>query len=181
MLAGRRLTGRNGDKNARRAWPIKQRRQRLDLRWWGQHWKDPVICPVCKTTDWSLASHLVNVQRFATDANASNTPTYPHIIVTCKFCAHSMFFNAVQIGIAAPLARQPTAGAANSDFVAKVNEMGQGGIVGLTRELGGFNQETRLRWRRLWPVTGSLTDVFAEYGRCSLCSRKRCLSTGGTM
>jgi len=104
-------------------------------RWWGQHWKDPVICPVCKTTDWSLASHLVNVQRFATDANASNTPTYPHIIVTCKFCAHSMFFNAVQIGIAAPLARQPTAGAANSDFVAKVNEMGQGGIVGLTRSL----------------------------------------------
>jgi hypothetical protein len=71
-------------------------------RWWDQHWKDPVICAVCKTTDWSLTSHLVNVQRFATDANASNPPTYPHIIVTCKLCAHSMFFNALQIGIAAP-------------------------------------------------------------------------------
>jgi hypothetical protein len=46
-------------------------------RWWDQHWKEPVICPVCKTTDWSLSSHFVNIQRFATDANASNTPTYP--------------------------------------------------------------------------------------------------------
>jgi hypothetical protein len=136
MLAGRRLTGRSGDNNARRAWPIKQRRQRHDSTLVEPALERPGnICPVCKTTDWSLTSHLVNVQRFATDANASNTPTYPHIIVTCKFCAHSMFFNAVQIGIAAPPARQPTAGAASSDFVAKVNEMGQEGIVGLTRSL----------------------------------------------
>lgn len=70
-------------------------------RWWSQHWQDPVTCPVCKTTDWVIAGHLVNIQRHPADANASNTPTYPHIIVTCKLCAHSMFFNAVQIGIAA--------------------------------------------------------------------------------
>jgi hypothetical protein len=76
-------------------------------RWWDQHWKDPVICPVCKTGDWKIAGHIVNIQSEA-DVNASNTPSYPHIIVTCKFCAHSMFFDAVQIGIAA---RQPTVGA----------------------------------------------------------------------
>ena len=99
-------------------------------RWWDQHWKEPVICPVCKTTDWSLSSHLANVQRFATDANASNTPTYPHIIITCKSCAHSIFFNAVQIGIAAPPARQR-----GSDLVAKVDEKGQEGILGLQRSL----------------------------------------------
>jgi hypothetical protein len=99
-------------------------------RWWDQHWKDPVICPVCKTTDWSLSSHLVNIQRFATDANADNTPTYPHIIITCKFCAHSIFFNAMQIGIAAPPARQRA-----PDLVAKVDEMGQGSILGLQQSL----------------------------------------------
>jgi hypothetical protein len=101
-------------------------------RWWGQHSKDSVICPVCKTTDWKIAGHLVNIQSDAADANASNTPTYPYIIVICKLCAHSMFFNAVQIGIAAtdvPPARQPTAGAAAPDL------MGQGGILGLTRGL----------------------------------------------
>jgi hypothetical protein len=95
-------------------------------RWWDLRWQDPVICPVCKRTDWSLTSHLVNVQRFATDANASNAPAYPHIIITCKFCAHSMFFNAVQIGIAAtdvPTTRQATTGAADSDLI------GQRGVL----------------------------------------------------
>jgi len=81
-------------------------------RWWGQHSKDQVICPVCKTTDWKIAEHLVNIQTHAADANVGNTTPYPHIIVTCKFCAHSMFFNAAQIGIAAidmPPARKPNA------------------------------------------------------------------------
>jgi predicted nucleic-acid-binding Zn-ribbon protein len=70
-------------------------------RWWGQHSKDSVICPICKTTNWKIARHLVNIQSDVADANASKAPTYPHIIVTCKSCAYSMFFNAVQIGIAA--------------------------------------------------------------------------------
>ena len=99
-------------------------------RWWDLRWQDPVICPVCKKTDWSLTSHLVNVQRFATDADASNAPICPHIIITCKFCAHSMFFNAVQIGVAAPPARQRA-----SDLVAKVNEIGEGSIFGLQQSL----------------------------------------------
>ena len=99
-------------------------------RWWDLRWQDPVICPVCKKTDWLLTSHLVNVQRFATDADASNAPICPHIIITCKFCAHSMFFNAVQIGVAAPPARQRA-----SDLVAKVNEIGEGSILGLQQSL----------------------------------------------
>ena len=99
-------------------------------RWWDLRWQDPVICPVCKKTDWSLTSHLVNVQRFATNADASNAPICPHIIITCKFCAHSMFFNAVQIGVAVPPARQRA-----SDLVAKVNEIGEGSILGLQQSL----------------------------------------------
>jgi hypothetical protein len=67
--------------------------------WWNQHWKGPVTCPVCKTTEWTVAPHVVNIQRHAIDATVANTVSYPHILVTCKSCAHSMFFNAVQIGI----------------------------------------------------------------------------------
>ena len=99
-------------------------------RWWDLRWQDPVICPVCKKSDWSLTSHLVNVQRFATNADASNAPICPHIIITCKFCAHSMFFNAVQIGVAAPPARQRA-----PDLVAKVSEIGEGSILGLQQSL----------------------------------------------
>jgi len=99
-------------------------------RWWSQHSKDSVICPVCKTTNWRISPHLVSIESDAADTNASTAPTYPHIIFTCNFCAHSMFFNAVQIGIPAtyvPPARQPTVGAAASDVT--------GGILGLQRNL----------------------------------------------
>jgi hypothetical protein len=97
-------------------------------RWWSQHSKDSVICPVCNTDGWKVTGHLVNIQTHAADATAGNT-AYPHIIVTCKFCAHSMFFNAVQIGIAVPPARRSTADAAASDLT------GQGGIRELTQSL----------------------------------------------
>jgi hypothetical protein len=70
--------------------------------WWNLHWKSPVTCPVCKTLEWTVAPHVVNIQRHAIDAAVGNTVSYPHIVVTCKSCAHSMFFNAVQIGVSAP-------------------------------------------------------------------------------
>jgi hypothetical protein len=70
-------------------------------RWWSQHWQAPVICPVCKTSDWITAPHVMNVTRHAADAYVTDTVSYPHIVVSCKKCAHSMFFNAVAIGVAA--------------------------------------------------------------------------------
>jgi hypothetical protein len=74
-------------------------------RWWDQHSKEPVVCPVCKTSDWKIIGRLVNDERPTADAAASDTPSHPHIIISCKFCAHAMFFDAVQIGITAiPLA-----------------------------------------------------------------------------
>lgn len=76
-------------------------------QWWSSHWKAPVVCPVCKTSEWGQAAHVVNFQRYAVDAFAPNTVSYPHIVVSCKSCGHSMFFNAVQIGVAAP-APQPS-------------------------------------------------------------------------
>jgi hypothetical protein len=101
----------------------------LIQRWWNQHSNDQVICPVCKTTSWKTAAHLVNIQSYAPDANSRNTPTYPHIIVTCKLCAHSMFFNAVQIGIAPQIHRW------RSRF-----RLGTEGHSWAYSELGGFNQ-----------------------------------------
>jgi hypothetical protein len=70
-------------------------------RWWVQQWKAPVVCPVCKTSEWTQAPHVVNIPRHAVDAYVADTINYPHIAVTCNSCAHSMFFNAVQIGVSA--------------------------------------------------------------------------------
>jgi hypothetical protein len=70
-------------------------------KWWLGHWKAPVVCPVCKTTEWTQGPHVVNIARHAVDGFAPNTISYPHIVVTCQSCAHSMFFNAVQMGVSA--------------------------------------------------------------------------------
>jgi len=78
--------------------------------WWSKHWSAPVICPVCKTSEWVLADHVVNIVRHGTDAQVG--ASYPHIIVGCKTCAHAMFFNAVSIGVAVawePLQQPQTA------------------------------------------------------------------------
>jgi hypothetical protein len=66
--------------------------------WWGQHWKSPVICPVCKTDSWALGAHVVNVPRHGTDAFMAEA--YPQLLVGCRTCGHTMFFNAVSIGVA---------------------------------------------------------------------------------
>jgi hypothetical protein len=95
-------------------------------RWWTQHWKEPVVCPVCKTTEWTTAPHVVNFLRHAVDAAVNNTVSYPHIVVTCQSCAHSMFFNAVQIGVSP--ARQPESALSRA---IGVNTEAMGGILGL--------------------------------------------------
>jgi hypothetical protein len=71
-------------------------------RWWKETWKAPVVCPVCKTREWSVGDHLVNIQRYAVDAAAPNTETYPQIMVSCKKCSHAMFFSAVRMGVSPP-------------------------------------------------------------------------------
>jgi hypothetical protein len=71
-------------------------------RWWTGRWKNPVICPVCKTTEWWLAEHVVNFNRHAPDRWEPESVSYPHIMVGCKTCFHTMFFNAVAVGVSPP-------------------------------------------------------------------------------
>lgn len=70
-----------------------------------RHWKGEVPCPVCKNaTSWSTAEHVVQSYRWANNQFAA--PTYPFIPVICTNCGHTMFFNAVVIGVV-PLASPP--------------------------------------------------------------------------
>jgi hypothetical protein len=85
-------------------------------RWWDLHWKAPVTCPVCKTEEWTLGSHVLNFQRHAADATAPGSQTYPHIAVACKTCAHTMFFNAVNVGVAAAWAPPQSQGVVANPF-----------------------------------------------------------------
>ncbi len=68
-------------------------------RWWEMHWRGPVVCPVCKNTSWSTGEWVTQQERHAIDANAPGTVAFQYIMVMCVTCGHTMFFNAVKIGV----------------------------------------------------------------------------------
>jgi hypothetical protein len=67
--------------------------------WWIGRWKIPVVCPVCKTSEWMVGEYVVTLSRAASDAFVSGTPVYQMIQVGCIFCSHTMLFNAVSMGV----------------------------------------------------------------------------------
>lgn len=76
--------------------------QALAREWFRLHWKDPVICPVCKSTSWTFGSHVVQMTRFATNAFVQGTTVFPYLPVTCNSCSNTLFFGALPMGITAP-------------------------------------------------------------------------------
>jgi hypothetical protein len=70
--------------------------------WWVGRWSVPVICPVCKTGNWGIGEHVVVLHRNGVDSYVPGTPSYQMILVYCKACSHTMFFNAVTMGILPP-------------------------------------------------------------------------------
>jgi hypothetical protein len=71
--------------------------QKIKL-WWNLHWKGPVVCPVCKQSNWQTGDYMVHATRFSADPPGA-APTIPLITINCTTCAHVLTFGAVQIGI----------------------------------------------------------------------------------
>jgi hypothetical protein len=69
--------------------------------WWltRERWKAPVVCSVCQTTNWRVAEYVLVLQRHGDDADVLGTPSYPMVALGCSNCGHSIFFNAVMMGI----------------------------------------------------------------------------------
>ncbi len=67
-------------------------------KWFSDHWKGTVTCPVCKSDAWATAPHVVNIARWAVDAHSPGTASYPMLPVTSP-CGYVMLFNAVVMGI----------------------------------------------------------------------------------
>jgi hypothetical protein len=56
-------------------------------------------CPACKRPHLSLADTLLEVRPFHGGMFFAGGPVYPHAAVICTFCGHTMFFNAVILGL----------------------------------------------------------------------------------
>ena len=78
--------------------PTPEQRQQmvsaLFNRWIGEKWGTPVICPVCKTTKWTIQQATNLPVRYP----AIPGHGYVLIPVTCDNCQNAIFFNASGMG-----------------------------------------------------------------------------------
>lgn len=59
-----------------------------------------IICSICKNEHWSVAEHLVVPLTVAQGLiQIGKGPTYPMAMITCNKCGHTLFLNAVKVGL----------------------------------------------------------------------------------
>lgn len=63
-----------------------------------EKWKGQVICPICKDHQWTIWNHVVNAPIWGTQSG----DVYPMVVVYCKTCSYSLFFNAISAGALRP-------------------------------------------------------------------------------
>jgi predicted nucleic-acid-binding Zn-ribbon protein len=66
--------------------------------WFHAHWPMPRPCPVCKTeNNWGLTTNFAQIS-LGPPGPQLRTRTSPFVVVTCRNCGNSLFFNALVIG-----------------------------------------------------------------------------------
>ncbi len=78
------------------------------IKWLNEKWKGDKLCPVCKTNSWDLPEILGEVRQFQGGGLVVGGPVFPVFPLTCKTCGHTLFFNALVMGIIQPEAKEET-------------------------------------------------------------------------
>ncbi|MEN6559274.1 MAG: hypothetical protein ABFD52_00680 [Acidobacteriota bacterium] len=71
-------------------------------KWFEDKWKEPVICPVCREGTWIIADHVVTTLRSGQNTAFVGGITYPQVMLICKKCGLTLYFNAVMMGVVKP-------------------------------------------------------------------------------
>jgi len=60
-----------------------------------------IKCPVCGHAQWGLSDRIFETREFVGGGLelGGNSSIMPFIVITCTYCAHSLLFNAIQMGI----------------------------------------------------------------------------------
>ena len=78
-------------------------REKLDrgkaLAWLNEQWKGNKLCPICSENSWSISEDLVEVRPYKGGALVVGGSLFPFLVVTCRNCGHTLFFNAVIAGL----------------------------------------------------------------------------------
>jgi hypothetical protein len=76
----------------------RQMLKRLDEAWGAER-----ICPVCRHDEWAVFDTVFEVREFVGGGiNVGGGTVIPCIVVTCKHCSNTLFFNAIKLGLVPP-------------------------------------------------------------------------------
>lgn len=85
--------------------PAKLDRQRF-AEWLNRHWTGNKVCPICGNNNWSVPEELVEVRPFSGGTLVLGGRLFPHAIIICKVCGHTLLFNAMVAGLVKPEAEE---------------------------------------------------------------------------
>ena len=63
-----------------------------------------ITCPVCGNKQWAINNFVIESREFQHGGLiiGGNSVIVPYITITCRHCAHTLFFNAIQLGVVEP-------------------------------------------------------------------------------
>lgn len=77
-----------------------EEKQRIALKWFKEKWpEDRHNCEICNTNSWSLAEDVVVAMPLNDKKIVLGGRSYPQIMLVCKNCGNTKYFNAVTMGI----------------------------------------------------------------------------------
>lgn len=68
------------------------------LAWLNERTEAAPTCSVCGTQNWTVADHAVAPALFGKGLILGGV-AYPHIMLVCRHCGHTLFFNAIVMGV----------------------------------------------------------------------------------
>ena len=69
------------------------------LKWLNHNWQGQKLCPICQKNNWNISDTVYEIREFQGGGLVVGGPVYPTIGVICNVCGHTLFFNALKLGI----------------------------------------------------------------------------------
>ena len=80
---------------------LTEEERRTAIEWLTERASGGPKCVVCGNNTWTLGRHFVATPIHTRQHLQLGGPTYPHIVIICGNCGHTLFFNAVRMGFLA--------------------------------------------------------------------------------
>ena len=79
--------------------PLSLEEQQKILDWLDKKWLGTKTCNICGHNQWNLSQHVVAPTTLEGKNISLGGTIYPLVLVTCKNCGNTHFFNVVMVGL----------------------------------------------------------------------------------